>query len=215
MRPVQKVLMTLLWGCAVVAMLSAIGAGMLWRDRERSRAGAAGISMNDPAEEHLPVMAEAPPFELTDQNGKQVTLETLKGRPWIADFVFTNCAGPCPVMTAKLAGMQKTVPDAVRFVSVSVDPKADTPPVLKAYAEKFKADESRWHFLTSPDADAVYGFARGMLITALPATEKEPIIHSEKFILVDAAGKIRGYYSSGEQQDLERLVADAKELAGQ
>jgi protein SCO1 len=211
MRPVQKVLTTLLWACAVVAMVSVIGANM-WR----GRAGTLP-PQHESADEHLPVLAEVPAFALVDQNHAPVTLQTLHGKPFIANFIFTNCAGPCPVMTAKMASLQKTVPAGVKLVSVSVDPRKDTPAVLKEYAQGFRADDARWHFLTAAkpqEADAVFALARGMLLAAHPATADAPILHSEKFVLVDGDGKIRGYYGSGDATEMDRLKADAAELAG-
>jgi protein SCO1/2 len=202
MRPVQKVLTTLLWGCAVLAMVSVIGAG-LWK-----RHGAAGGAAVD-----LPVLGQVPDFSLVDQDDQPVTLETFKGKPWVATFIFTRCAGPCPVITGKMAALQRTIrAPGLRFVSVSVDPEYDTPPVLKAYAKKFGADESRWRFLTGP-TDAVHALARGMYIAAVPATKDQPIIHSEKFVLVDADGQIRGFYDNNDPQEMAQLPTDAQRLA--
>jgi protein SCO1/2 len=219
MRPIQKALTTMLWLCAVLAMVSVIGANM-WRGRAGGAganvAGAGGELPVEP-EEHLPVMAETPPFSLVDQNGQRVTIETLRGHPWVASFIFTRCAGPCPIMTAKMSQFQKTLPPDIRLVSVSVDPTNDTPAALKTYAAKFNADDSRWRFLTigpEQDASAVYTLARGMLVTALPANTDNPIIHSEKFILVDGEGNIRAYYDSNDSKQMAQLKADAAELAG-
>lgn len=209
MQPVQKVLTTMLWACAVLAMVSVIGAN-LWRDR------AARQLPPEPAEEHLAVLGEAPAFALIDQNEKPVTLQSLRGRPFIANFVFTRCQGPCPVMTAKMSKLQDEVPAAVRLVSFSVDPTQDRPAVLKEYAKAFNTDDGRWHLLTvanPEEAGAVYAVARGMYLTALPANEQNPIIHDERFVLVDADGKIRGYYSSSESDAMARLKSDAAELA--
>jgi protein SCO1/2 len=192
----------MLWGCAVLAMVSVIGAG-LWKHRDA--AGGAAVE--------LPVLGEVPAFSLVDQDSRPVTPEALKGHPWIATFIFTRCAGPCPVITGKMAAFQHSIaaPD-LRFVSVSVDPEYDTPKVLKAYAKKFGADESRWRFLTGP-AEAVQALARGMYIAAVPATKDQPIIHSEKFVLVDADGKIRGYYDNNDSKEMAQLPSDAQRLA--
>ena len=204
----------MLWLCAVLAMVSVIGANM-WRGRANVNAGPGELPQEP--EEHLPVMAETPAFALVDQNGQSVTLESLRGRPWVADFIFTRCAGPCPMMTSKMSQMQKTLPTAVQLVSFSVDPRNDTPEVLKAYAASRNADAARWRFLTiGPEQDPsdVYTLARGMLVTALPAKDENPIIHSEKFILVDGDGKIRAYYDSNDTEQMKQLKADAAELAG-
>ena len=210
----------MLWGCAVLALVSVIGANLL-RDRDsadrQADSGAAdtiqaGTPQDDPP---LRLTRDAPPFSLIDQNEQPVTLETLKGKPFIANFIFTNCGGPCPLMSAKMATLQKSVPAGVNLVSFSVDPKQDRPAVLKEYAKRFKADNSRWHFLTvakPEEADAIFAVAKGMLVPAEPAKESSPIIHSEKFVLVDAEGMIRSYYSSNNPKHLEELKADAAAL---
>ena len=208
----------MLWGCAVLAMVSVIGAN-LWRDRGGAGAGATTVDENAPADADQPVRIkhDVPAFALIDQNDKPVTLESLKGRPFIANFIFTHCAGPCPVMSAKMASLQKSVPADVKLVSFSVDPAQDRPAVLKEYAQRFNADEQRWHFLTvanSTDTKEIYDLAERMLLAAQPANEAErtPVIHSEKFILVDGEGVIRAYYNSGSDKQMEQLKTDAKDL---
>ncbi|HYO10439.1 MAG TPA: SCO family protein [Tepidisphaeraceae bacterium] len=196
MKPAQKVLTTILWALTVLIMVSVIGAG-LWRKGQRE----------------LPDLGAAPAFELTDQDDRPVTLASLRGKPFVGNFVFTRCGGPCPMMTSKMATLQKTLPAPdLQFLSISVDPATDTPAVLKAYAGKYGADESRWKFLTGAP-DAVYATARGFFLTALPANDKNPIIHDERFVLVDATGKIRGYYHSNNEAEVARLKQDAVVLA--
>jgi cytochrome oxidase Cu insertion factor (SCO1/SenC/PrrC family) len=199
MKPIQKVLTTSLWVLMVLIMVSVIGAQWFRAQARRD----------------LPVLASAPSFELVDQNEQHVTLASLSGKPWIADFVFTHCAGPCPAMTQKMAELQKSLGDAgVRFVSFSVDPERDTPAALKKYAADFAADESSWQFLTG-SKDAVFGIARGMLLTALPANEENPIIHDERFVLIDSAGKIRGFYHAQDAEKIAALKDDAARLASE
>jgi cytochrome oxidase Cu insertion factor (SCO1/SenC/PrrC family) len=205
--------MSALWVLMVLIMVSVIGAG-LWRHGVGSgRADATTAGAAIPGADVAP-LPDAPHFTLVDQNNRPVTLQMLAGRPWIADLIFTHCAGPCPTMTRKMATLQKSLASSeVRFVSFSVDPKQDTPSVLKQYAQMFGADESRWLFLTG-DEGAVFATARGMLLAADPAKADEPIIHSTKFVLIDAAGKIRKYYSSSEESEMAALVHDAAALAG-
>ena len=172
----------------------------------------------DPSESgELPVLFPAPAFSMIDQDGNPVTAESLRGRPWIVDFIFTTCAGPCPMMTQKMSQLQKEIEDPrVRLVSFSVDPTRDRPKVLKEYSQKFGADPNRWSFLTVPEGGnmgSVYDVARGLKLAAGPATEDAPIFHSEKFLLIDADGNVRGIYSSRDQASLGKLAADATELA--
>jgi protein SCO1/2 len=188
--------MSILWVLTVLIMVSLIGASM-WRKRQTAE---------------LPVLADVPAFNLVDQDDHPLTPAALAGKPWIADFVFTHCAGPCPMMTAKLAALQGELPSDVQLVSFSVDPDRDTPPVLKEYAQRFKADERRWHFLTG-EKKAIYSTAAAMLVTAIPAKDDDPIIHDERFILVDADGKVRGYYHLKDEQAMASLRRDATALA--
>jgi protein SCO1 len=186
----------------MLAMVSVIGAE-LWR-----RGGVR------PADEDLPVLGNVPAFQFHDQDDKPVTLASLRGSPWVADFIFTSCPGACPMMTGKMAALQKSLPPQVKFVSFSVDPEHDTPAVLKEYAQRFSADESRWMFLTG-DQDAIMAQARGMLLTALPATADQPIIHDGRFVLIDGRGHIRGAYHSNDPQTLAELDRDAKRLVAE
>ena len=209
----------MLWACAVLAMVSVIGAN-LWRDRAGAGAGeraGAGAGETADTDQPLRINHDVPAFALIDQNEKPITLESLKGKPFIANFIFTHCAGPCPLMTQKMSKLQAAVPSDVKLVSFSVDPAQDRPDVLKKYGETFKADEARWHFLTvanPADAKEIYDLAQRMLLGAQPANEaaKTPIIHSEKFILVDGDGVIRAYYNSGSAKQMDQLKTDAADL---
>ena len=207
-RPL-KILTTALWAVCVLAMLGVVAGVMA--TRERSAATARRVGPDQP--QGLPDLYRVPAFSLTDQDGRTVTDASLRGGVWVAGFIFTRCAGPCPMMTAHMAKMQAqvTAPN-VRFVLFTVDPAHDTPAVLKAYADRHGADPARWHLLTGP-TDAVYAAAAGMYVTALPATADTPIIHSERFLLVDADGTVRGAYDSGSADDLVRLATDATSLA--
>lgn len=158
----------------------------------------------------LPVISTLPAFSLTSDKGTTVDLESLAGKVWVTDFIFTSCAGPCPQMTrsmAKVAEQFSLYPE-VQFVSVSVDPTTDTPEVLAAYGEKFGANPERWHFLTGSETAiqqlAVDGFMVGSV--------DDPVIHSTKFCLVDKQGRIRGYYTGTDDGELAELVSAIHQL---
>src|SRR4051812_17894802 len=92
-------------------------------------------------------------FSLTERSGKTVTDQDLRGKVWVASFVFTRCLGPCPAVTGtvkELAADLKDLPD-VRFVTFTVDPSRDNPGELQKYAAKYGADPERWLFLTGPE----------------------------------------------------------------
>src|SRR5215475_11039723 len=155
-----------------------------------------------------------PDFSLTDQTDKTVTLDELKGKVWVADFIFTNCGGTCPIMTEKMRKLQQVLPAEIRMVSFSVDPDRDTPKALAAYAAEHGATRDRWLFVTG-DKQAMYDLClKGF---KLPLDDQngppsEPITHSSRFVLVDKQGEIRGYYSGTEEEAIARLTADAKKL---
>jgi protein SCO1 len=158
----------------------------------------------------LPVLYPLPDFALTSDKDAPLARADLLGSVWIADFIFTSCAGPCPMMTRSMADVAERLSlyPEVKFVSVSVDPETDTPEVLAAYGEKFGADPKRWHFLTGEMASiqelAVNGFKIGSV--------DDPVIHSTKFCLVDKAGNIRGYFTGTEPEELDQLVAAVHQL---
>ena len=203
----QKIITTVLWGFLVLAMLGVVGTGVWARYRDALKPV--------PPEHTLPVLFDAASFSLTDQDGKPFSSDQLRGRTWVADFVFTHCPGVCPRMTMQMAGLQKTLANSdLHFVSFSVDPERDTPEVLKAYAKTYDADPARWHFLTGEKA-AMFKAARDMKLTAEPAGVLGPdIAHAEKFLLVDAQGRVRGAYDSKDDADMKQLAADAVTLTG-
>src|SRR5947209_7965574 len=98
----------------------------------------------------LPAYGTIPQFELTAQTGQPFDSRTLDGHLWIANFIFTNCPGPCPMMSHQMHSIQQvtTGTPEVRLISFTVDPARDTPAVLFEYARHFKADPARWTFLT-------------------------------------------------------------------
>jgi protein SCO1/2 len=172
--------------------------------------------MVQPALESLPTRGQVADFALLSQTGQQITRADLLGKVWIADFIFTHCAGPCPRMTAdlaRIAGDLTSFPD-LRLVSFSVDPERDTPAVLAEYARGYSADAERWYFLTG-DKAAIFKLAKESFhVGAADGNATDPVMHSTRFVLVDRAGKIRGYYDSNEPAQLAALSRDAATLHG-
>ena len=157
-----------------------------------------------------PDYGTVPSFELFDQLGNTFTKDELLGDVWVVDFVFTTCAGPCPIMTAQFSELQDRFLDQedFRLLSISVNPEYDTPEVLKRYGDDYGADHSRWTFLTG-DREKIRSLAwEGFHV----GKEEDPIFHSTYFILVDKEGKIRGYYISSEKNEIERLWTDTELL---
>jgi protein SCO1/2 len=154
-------------------------------------------------------MGKIAPFELTAENGKDFSSQSLDGHPWVADFIFTHCPGPCPRMTQQMHGIDGQVQGLpVQFVSFTVDPEHDTPDILSMYAEQFKADTRRWHFLTG-NRDTLNDVFRNSFKLG---TVDGSMIHSTRFTLVDGQGQIRGYYSTDDPESLKKLVRDLRGL---
>jgi protein SCO1 len=166
-------------------------------------------------EPEIPTFYTLLDFSLIDQNEKRVTLHDLAGKVWVADFIFTNCGGTCPLMTQKMRTLQDALPADVHFVSFTVDPARDTSKILAAYAAEHDAHRERWSFLTGDKQDlfdiCIKGFK--LPLDTEGGTPSEPIAHSTRFVLVDKKGGIRGYYSGTEEEELKRLAADVKRVS--
>ena len=154
-----------------------------------------------------------PDFNLTTQQGESLTLSDMKGKIWVADFIFTNCPTICPAMTLEMASLQSEfVADPVYFVSFSVDPERDTSDVLARYATAYGADDRRWHFLTG-DKTHIYQLAEKGFSLAAGHNGTE-LLHSTRFVLVAPDGNIYDYYDSRSKPALLRLRRDVKALLG-
>ncbi len=100
-------------------------------------------------------------------------------------------------------------PENVRLVSFTLDPKTDTPSTLRTYAKRFKADPSRWLFLTGTDEDEIYRLAtEGFFQTAIPPSKDETIIHSNYFVIVDKRGRIRSAHDGLDPKSTKRILHD-------
>jgi protein SCO1 len=220
MRRSFKNLTVTLWIGAVAAMVGMVALQMLSRDRQSAQAdGPPGDVADGPGGQGgqgaPPVLAiNAPDFSLTDQMGRAVGTGDLKGHPWVADFIFTECTSACPLMSEHLAALQKSIVPEVKFVSFSVDPDHDSPAVLLAYAKQYGADNDRWRFLTG-DKTQVYAAVAGMKVSIVQPTTGNQIEHDVHYLLVDGLGRVRGVYDSREPAEIDRLVRDANTLAAE
>ena len=154
-----------------------------------------------------------PPFELTNEKGQPFGSAQLAGKIWIADFIFTTCPGPCPIISTRVGELQKPLAKSdIHFVSFSVDPDKDTPEALRTYAEKLKAHPDRWDFLTGQRA-TIYSLVRDGFKLAVDDGGDEGVpVHSTRVALVDRHGVIRGYYDALEVDFVTKLSADANHL---
>jgi|DewCreStandDraft_1066081.scaffolds.fasta_scaffold00348_61 protein SCO1/2 len=160
-----------------------------------------------------PVLGQVPDFELTDQDGQSLSSRDLLGTVWVANFIFTRCRGVCPALTQQMQHFLQRCPAAreLRVVSVSVDPATDTPPVLRRYAEERGALEPRWSFVTGAPEAVRALVTRGfrLALEEQGGRGDEPIVHSDRFVLVDRNGRIRGYYHGLDSTALDRLCVEA------
>ncbi len=159
-----------------------------------------------------------PDFSLTERNGEPFGLKDLRGQVWVADFIFTNCAGTCPIMTTAMTEIQQIALaerlDDVKLVSITVDPERDTPEVLQRFADGYGALKGRWYFLTGEGAAIQQLANNGFLLSAATSggSAEEPIIHSNRFVLIDRQGRIRGYYDGTDEAGVAQLLQDIKKL---
>ena len=188
------------WIPPLLALLGVVGITLA-----RRRGPPAGATASP-----LPESRRVPDFSLLERSGRTVRLADLLGQVWVADFIFTRCPGPCPGLTLQMKRLADLLPEEMRFVSLSVDPAFDTPEVLTTYADSYGADAKRWLFLTG-EKKAVYSLIReGFALTV--AEEGEGVLHDLRFVLVDRAGRMRGWYMGNEADEIERLEEDARHL---
>lgn len=205
----------LIWSVMSVALAGFLALAVWTRLGTQPRQG----GWNQRPLEGLTSFGTVPDFSLTERSGMRLSLAELKGKIWIANFIYTSCKDTCPLQSAALAKLQGELPksDVWRVVSVSVDPQHDTPAELSRYAERFGADPQRWLFLTG-DKSEIYRLAQeGFHLSAAPASDgvgqNGPItLHSSRFVLVDGQARIRGYYDSQDAEALARLREDVKKL---
>ncbi len=162
---------------------------------------------------------KAPHFQLIDQSSNVFSSDSLTGKVWIANFIFTRCQGMCPLMSGQMMNLQDDLKGTdVRFVSFSVDPDYDTPQVLSDYAKKYRADESRWVFLTGDKSKIWELVSGGFMLGVQDASDEdlkqgaEPVMHSSRFVLVDREGNIRGFFDSTEPGKMKELLSEAQSL---
>lgn len=165
------------------------------------------------------VFRTIPPFRLLDQDSAVVTEAALKGKIHVADFFFTRCGSICPKLSSQLSRVQEVFSQRpeVHLVSYSIDPEHDTPAVLRRYAREYDARPGRWTFVTGPQADIYRLALKGYFLPVQQDEDEngnpdETFTHSEKLVLVDKEGVIRGYYDGTDKKDVDRLILEIRVL---
>ncbi|HEX4875708.1 MAG TPA: SCO family protein [Chitinophagaceae bacterium] len=158
-------------------------------------------------------------FTLTNQEGKKITLDSLKGKIIIADFFFTRCPTICPGMTMNMKRLAESIHNGkrvgdktnklVHFLSFSVDSERDSVQDLKHWADRFQVNPETWWLLTG-DKKTIYDFALNEVKLGLIDGEgvDTNFVHSDKFILIDSNRHVRGYYDGLDSVSLSHLSND-------
>jgi cytochrome oxidase Cu insertion factor (SCO1/SenC/PrrC family) len=251
-RPWEAALQRLLWG-ALALVLAGVGFAGAWSGL---RGGLGAWWPATGATTRLPAYASVPDFALTERSGRLLGAGELRGKVWVATFIYTRCPDTCPLQSAEMARLQREfeAEEDLRLVSVTVDPERDTLAVLSRYAARFSAHPDRWLFLTGdraairrlvaegfrlavveagelpespldeafPPSRGGGGDARGRtdagpllgpaLALAHAARGGPMVLHSARFVLVDRASRIRGYYDSTDPERLRQLRRDIRVL---
>jgi protein SCO1/2 len=160
----------------------------------------------DRARNHTPpVIGKISDFTLTNQDGKVTMLADLTNHIWIADIIFTRCAGPCPRMTAQMRSLQAALlpTSDAKLVTLTTDPDFDTPEVLKKYGERFDADFNRWTFLTGTKLGIAALGSGSLKLSAVPVKLEDQksvadlFIHTTIFVVVDKHAQLRASFETG------------------
>jgi cytochrome oxidase Cu insertion factor (SCO1/SenC/PrrC family) len=152
-----------------------------------------------------PVLGQISDFTLTNQNNQLTTLADLTNHVWVADIIFTRCAGPCPRMTVQMKSLQDLLPSTstAKLVTLTTDPDFDSPEILKRYGEHFGADSNRWTFLTGTKLEIASLGSGSLKLSAVPVKLEDQksvadlFIHTTIFVLVDKHAQLRAVFETG------------------
>jgi cytochrome oxidase Cu insertion factor (SCO1/SenC/PrrC family) len=153
----------------------------------------------------LPVLGQVADFTLTNQDGRLTTLADLTNHVWIADIIFTRCAGQCPGMMQRMKSVQDVLPadSEAKLVTLTTDPDYDSPAIMKRYGGLFGADFSRWMLLTGTKAQIASLGANSLKLSAVPIKPEDQksavdlFIHTTIFVIVDKHAQLRGTFETG------------------
>jgi len=156
-----------------------------------------------------------PDFTLTSHNGELINSGSMEGKLTIVDFFFTSCPSICPIMSSEMERVKNVFLETedVQIFSISIDPEYDTQEVLFDYAQRHDAPKNKWYFLTG-EKEEIYNLARcGFILPTMHGGDvPDDFVHSDKFVLVDDIGRIRGYYSGTNKEEVDRLIVETKIL---
>lgn len=202
--PARSGIKPIVWVIAFIAVAALIGLAYVSLKNTRPAMPSAPLEK----------LARVPEFTLTDQTGNAFGSADLKGKIWVANFIFTRCKGPCPLITTRMAelnGKLKKTHNEVKLASFTVDPEHDTPEVLSKYGTNLAANPADWKFLTgSPEAMNEI-VVKGLLQPLSKEPDGTPA-HSQRFVIVDGDGWIRGFQNGEDPEVVQKLVVDIGRL---
>jgi len=152
-------------------------------------------------------------FKTVNQYGDSISNKSLDGEIYVADFFFTTCPSICPVMHRNMLNVYNTFKDKgdIKIISYSIDPKHDSIPILKKYADKLGVSGNTWWFLQGKKEE-IYKLSESYLVRKPEEDAKEQFIHDGSFLLIDKQKRIRGSYDGTDPKQVEQMIADIKEL---
>lgn len=168
----------------------------------------------------LPVIKTLSEFSLTNQLGQVVSVDSLSGRPWVANVFFSRCPSICVKMTQRMKEIQDSVApeQKLRLISISTDPDHDQPEVLSRYGKRFGADPERWFFLTGEKSEIARAIQKELLLAVQENAEDQRqskldlYTHSSLLVLVDKDSRVRATYESLGTNTVSEIVADLDRL---
>ena len=196
---------SLAWNVTLILIPIATAAILLWLRHAQVQHLAARQITN---------YGSVPAFQFVNQDGQPFGSANLRGKIWIADFIYSTCPGPCPMISTRMSELQKPLAKTdVQLVSFTVDPEKDRPEVLRTYAEHLNADTARWNFVTGPKNEVYSVIRDGFKLAVVdPGVASPDLVHSTRVVLVDRHGAIRGYYDATEPDAVTKLLADTSHL---
>ena len=206
----NKFLQYAVWGTLLLAIG---GIGILYYVEEEQK--------RSDQEPLLPIVRSIDRLSLTNQLGEWVTLNSLKGNPWVANVFFSRCPTICMQMMQRMKELQEAskTHSALRLVSITTDPEHDLPEILAKYARRFGADDSRWIFLTGEKSEIARVIAKELLLIAKENPENnrqsdlDLYTHGSLMVLVDAKSRIRSFYESlSTNSPIPKILADLSKL---
>jgi protein SCO1/2 len=209
----MKKIMLILSLAVVIGVLSGCGSGGSKDEHENHK-----NHENSKEETSQSLDWDVQSFTYKDHNDAEFGLEDLKGKVWMANFIFTNCETVCPPMTAHMAKIQQMAKEEnvdVEFVSFSIDPKRDDAAALKKFGKNYDADFSNWHFIGGYSQGEIESLAKESFKTPVTADpNSDQFIHATAFFLVDKEGKVVSRYDGVEDTPYEQIIKDMKKQAG-